>query len=264
MKMNTYTLITGASMGIGRAFAFDCAKRGMNLLLVALPGPLLEETRQQLLHLYPVKVLIYATDLTIAHSIIELYEFCKENRLEINMLINNAGVGAGGRFENIPLEKYLKIIDLNNRVLVLMCHYFLPILKKHQHAYMLNMSSMEATLPLPYKAVYTGTKNFVYAFSLALREEQRKGPVKITVVCPGPVMTNAEALKRMEAHGNRAKWLLSSPEEVAELGLNGLLKGKAVVIPGKINWILVKLMKVCPTGLKMRLLERLFRVYSKH
>lgn len=264
MKRNTYTLITGASMGIGKAFAFACAKRGMNLLLVALPDPLIKETRQQLLHLYPVKVLIYATDLTKGHSIRELHEFCTDNQLEINMLINNAGIGAGGKFENIPLEKYLQIIDLNNRVLVLMCHYFLPILKKHQHAFMLNMSSMEATLPLPYKAVYTATKNFVYAFSLALREEQRKGSVKITVVCPGPVMTNPEALKRMEAHGNRAKWVLCSPEEVADLGLKGLLKGKAVIIPGKINWILVKLMKICPTGLKMRLLERLFRVYSAH
>lgn len=264
MKNNTYTLITGASMGIGKAFAFACAQRGMNLLLVALPDPLLEETSKELRNLYPVKVLTYATDLTTDQSVLKLHEYCMENQLEIDMLINNAGVGAGGRFENIPLEKYLQIVDLNNKTLVRMCHYFLPVLKKQENAYMLNMSSMEATLPLPYKAVYTGSKNFVYAFSLALREEQKHGPVKITVVCPGPVMTNPDALKRMEAHGDRAKWVLSSPEEVAELGLNGLMRGKPVIIPGKINWFLVKLMKICPTRLKMSLLERLFRVYSEH
>lgn len=264
MKRETFTLITGASMGIGKAFAFTCAKRGMNLLLVALPDALLAEVQRELQTLYPIKVMVYGTDLTAEGAVLKLADFCREKQLGINMLINNAGMGAGGRFENIPLDKYLQIVDLNNKVLVLMCYYFLPVLIQHEQAYMLNMSSMEATLPLPYKAVYTGSKNFVYAFSLALREEQKHGPLTVSVVCPGPVITNPDALKRMEAHGNRAKWVLCSPEEVAEQGLEGLLKGKNILIPGKVNWFLVKLMKLCPTGLKMRLLERLFRVYSKH
>ncbi|SHM84403.1 hypothetical protein SAMN04488057_10446 [Cyclobacterium lianum] len=251
-------------MGIGKAFAEACAARGMNLLLVALPDEFLQQVGQELTASFSVKILVYGTDLTREAAVPELFEYCRKQELEINMLINNAGVGAGGRFENISLEKYLQIVNLNNRALVQMCHHFLPLLKQHRQAYMLNMSSMEATLPLPYKAVYTGSKNFVYAFSLALREEQKKGPVRVTVVCPGPVMTNPDALRRLEAHGGRAKWVVSSPAEVAEAGLKGMLRGKNIIIPGRINGLMSSLMKHCPTGLKMRLLERLFRVYSEH
>jgi len=251
-------------MGIGKAYAMACASRGMNLILVALPDDQLTEVQNEILSSCHVKVFIFPIDLTGAHAVSRLFNFCNENNLGVNLLINNAGMGTGGRFENIPLEKQLKIIDLNNKVLVLMCHYFLPMLQKQEKAYILNMSSMEASLPLPYKAVYTGSKNFVYAFSLALREELRRSSVSLSVVCPGPVVTNTEALKRMEAHGSRAKLVVLSPEEVAEIGLNGLLKGQTVIIPGKFNWFLVKMMRLCPTAIKMRLLERLFRVYSDH
>lgn len=264
MKEENFTLITGASMGIGKAFAMSCAAKGMNLILVALPDNLLNELKKDILSLYTVKVHLFNIDLTEDNAIQKLFSFCQENKFSIQMLINNAGIGTGGKFENIDLVKQLQIINLNNNVLVRMCHYFLPLLKKQKCAYILNMSSMEANLPLPYKAVYTGSKNFVYAFSLALREELKNGPVSVSVVCPGPVVTNAEGLQRMEAHGNRAKLVVLMPDEVAEIGLNGLLKGKTIIIPGKINWLLVKISRIFPTAVKMRLLERLFRVYSTH
>ncbi|WP_162339662.1 SDR family NAD(P)-dependent oxidoreductase [Cyclobacterium salsum] len=264
MKQHTFTIITGASMGIGKAFSFECAAKGMNLLLVALPDAQLEEVKRELESSFSVTVLIFPLDLTQNGGVESLYQFCLDKKLSIQMLINNAGMGAGGRFENIALEKYLQIMDLNNKAMVLMCHYFLPLLQKESHSYILNMSSMEATLPLPYKAVYTGTKNFVYAFSLALREELKKGPVSVTVVCPGPVLTNPDALRRADAHGNRAKWIMASSEQVAKSGLEGLLQGKAVIVPGRVNQVLVRMMKLMPTSLKMNLLERLFRVYSTH
>ncbi|AEL27798.1 SDR family NAD(P)-dependent oxidoreductase [Cyclobacterium marinum] len=264
MKTESFTLITGASMGIGRAFAMACASKGMNLILVALPDKLLEEVKNDILALYNVKVHLFPIDLTKDDAIPKLFSFCKESKFAIQMLINNAGIGTGGKFENIDLEKQLQIIDLNNKVLVRMCHYFLPLLHKQTFAYILNMSSMEANLPLPYKAVYTGSKNFVYAFSLALREELKSGPVKVSVVCPGPVVTNREGLRRMEAHGSRAKLVVLMPDEVAKIALEGLISGKTIIVPGKVNWLLVKISRIFPTSLKMRLLERLFRVYSTH
>ncbi|GAB3004231.1 SDR family oxidoreductase [uncultured Cyclobacterium sp.] len=264
MKEENYTLITGASMGIGKAFAMACAAKGMNLILVALPDNLLNEVKNDILSLYKVKVHLFSIDLTEDYAVTKLFAFCQENRFSIQMLINNAGIGTGGKFENIDLDKQLQIINLNNKVLVRMCHYFLPLLKKQKCAYILNMSSMEANLPLPYKAVYTGSKNFVYAFSLALREELKNGPVKVSVVCPGPVVTNPEGLRRMEAHGSRAKLVVLMPDEVAKIALEGLENGKTIIIPGKINWLLVKISRIFPTAQKMRLLERLFRVYSTH
>lgn len=251
-------------MGIGRAFAFECASRGMNLILVALPDHLLEEVKREILSEYSVDVWTFEKDLTLENGVLSLFDFCREKAFRIRMLINNAGLGAGGKFENIPLTKYQSIIDLNNRVLVQMTHYFLPIIKCEREGFILNMSSMEATLPLPYKAVYTASKSFVYAFSLALREELASQHIKVSVVCPGPVTTNPEALKRMKAHGSRGRMVAKMPEEVAAMAIRNLIKGERVTIPGKLNRALVKFGKMLPTNLKMMLLERLFRVYRDH
>ena len=264
MKSKNFTLVTGASRGIGRAFAFECASRGMNLLLVALPEAALEETKKEIKEQFPVDVIAYGVDLTEPAAVQSLYNECLRQKIVVNILINNAGMGAGGRFENISDQVYLPMLKLNNQALTLMTFHFLPMLKEQAAAFILNMSSMEATLPLPYKCVYTGTKSFVYSFSLALREELASSNVKVSVLCPGPVLTNPEGLKRMSAHGNRAKMVMLMPEEVAKIGLRNLLKGRGVIVPGRINWGIVKLMKLFPTSLKMKLLERVFRVYRDH
>jgi len=264
MDSKTYTLITGASMGIGRAFAFECASRGMNLILVALPDIFLDETKNQLLSCYDVSTVVFGVDLVQSEAVERLFAFCKENEFRINILINNAGMGTGGRFETIPLERYQAILDLNNRVLIQMTHFFLPIIKREAKGYILNMSSLEATLPLPYKAVYTASKSFVYAFSLALREELARENVVVSVMCPSAVVTNAEGLRRMAAHGAKGKWVSKMPEEVAAIGIKNLLTGKGITIPGRLNWLLVKIGKLLPTMLKLKLLERIFRVYRDH
>lgn len=264
MIEKTHTLITGASMGIGRAFAFECASRGMNLILVALPDQLLDQVKDEIHSEYSVNIWIFGVDLTKEGGVFSLFDFCSENAFRIDMLINNAGMGTGGKFENLPLDKYLTIIDLNNKVLVQMTHYFLPIIKREKKGFILNMSSMEATLPLPYKAVYTASKSFVYAFSLALREELASQHIIVSVVCPGPVITNPEAVMRMNAHGSRGKMVAQMPEQVAAMAIRNLLKGKRITIPGKLNWLLIKVGKMLPTNFKMILLERLFRVYRDH
>lgn len=264
MSNKKYALITGSSMGIGKAFAIECASRGMNLLLVALPDVRLEETKQQISACFPVAVISYGLDLVDPGAIKELYEYCVQQNIQVNVLINNAGIGAGGRFENLPRSLYLNMIRLNVQALTLMTHQFLPMLKEQPAAFILNMSSMEATLPLPYKSVYTGTKNYIFAFSLALREELARSTVSVSVLCPGPVLTNPEGLKRMNSHGNRAKLVMLMPDAVARIGVEGMMRGKGVMVPGKINWSIVKLMKLFPTQMKMKILERLFRVYRDH
>jgi short-subunit dehydrogenase len=264
MNNGKYTLITGASMGIGKAFALECASRGMNLLLVALPETILEETRDEIRRCYRVAVISYGVDLTDPLAAGLLYEYCVQQNIQVNILINNAGVGAGGRFENLSSPLYLNMIRLNVQALTLMTYHLLPMLKEQPAAFILNMSSMEATLPLPYKSVYTGTKNYIFAFSLALREELVRSKVSVSVLCPGPVLTNPDGLKRMNSHGRRAKLVMLMPEAVAKIGIEGLLRGKGVIVPGKLNWGIVKLMKLFPTRIKMRILERIFRVYRDH
>jgi short-subunit dehydrogenase len=264
MTKRNYTLITGASTGIGRAFALECASRGMNLFLVALPETVLEETKEEIKAHYPVEVISYGVDLTDELAVRLLYEYCVQQNIQVHVLINNAGVGAGGRFENLPISVYLNMIRVNVQALTLMTYHFLPMLKEQSSSFILNMSSMEATLPLPYKSVYTGTKNYIFAFSLALREELARSKVSVSVLCPGPVLTNPEGLKRMNSHGKRAKLVMLMPDAVAKIGVEGMMRRKGVIVPGKINWSIVKLMKLVPTQIKMKILERLFRVYRDH
>ncbi len=260
-EKETYTLITGGSQGIGRAMAEECARRGLPLLLVALDDDRLPETAATLRQAYGIPVKTLGIDLTAEGAARQVYEWCRDNGYPVNHLINNAGFGRGGLFENHDLQEYIAMMRLNNEALVSMTYHFLPILRTRPQARILNMSSMEATLPLPYKTVYTGTKNFVYAFSLALREELKPTNISVSVLCPGPVLTNEDGLKRIEAQGKRSRLLLMLPEQVAPIAIRGMLDGKGVIIPGRLPWWLMKMGKVFPTEPKMRILERIFRRY---
>ncbi|MCO6478094.1 MAG: SDR family NAD(P)-dependent oxidoreductase [Phaeodactylibacter sp.] len=257
-----FTLITGASSGIGKAMAFECAAMGRNLLLVALDEPALPATVEDIRGRYGVTIGHLGIDLSREDSPEKVFRWVQEMGYRVDTLINNAGFGRGGLFENVNLQEYYSMIQLNNQAMIGLCYYFLPELRKHSRAYILNMSSMEATLPLPYKAVYTGTKNFVYSFSLALREELRRTNVSVSVICPGPVLTNPDGLERIKAHGGRAKLLLAMPEDVARIAIRGMLKGKQVIVPGFVPLAIIRIMKFMPTPVKMRILERVFRVYK--
>ncbi len=262
--MKKYTLITGASHGIGRSMAFECALLGQNLLLIALPDQLLKDTAETLKSQFEVDIRSLAIDLCQEQAPLDVYNFCINNDLKVNILINNAGIGDSSLFELIPLIRYWQMINLNVRALTSLTYYFLPMLRGFKDARILNMSSMEATLPLPYKAVYTGTKNYIYAFSLALREELKHDNcnVKVCVVCPGPVLTNEGGLKRIKSHGSRGGLLMMMPDDVARITISKMLAGQTVINPGKMNWTIVKIMKFFPTALKMKILEKLFRVYK--
>ncbi|CAN5592037.1 hypothetical protein BH23BAC1_BH23BAC1_48750 [soil metagenome] len=129
MRNNIYTLITGASMGIGKAFAFECASRGMDLLLIALPEAVLEETKNLLKGKFPVEVITYGVDLTDPEAVKSLYNYCLQQEISVNILINNAGIGAGGRFEKISEQIYVKMLNLNIQAMTMMTYHFLPMLK---------------------------------------------------------------------------------------------------------------------------------------
>lgn len=257
-----YTLITGACKGIGKAIAYECAQRGMHVLLVSNDGECLQHVCADIRNTKGVESHCLAIDLTEDGAPQRVYNWVKAHHFQINMLINNVGIGKGGTFSTMPMDDMQYMMKLNNKVLVEMTYLFLPELQQHPSSYVLNLSSLEATLPLPYKTVYTATKNFVYAFSLALSQEVKFTATRVSVLCPGPVLTNADGLSRMNAHGARSKILMMYPEQVARIAINGLLKGKLVIVPGFLNALFFNLGSVIPVRLKMNLLERLFRVYK--
>ncbi len=255
------TLITGGSHGIGLALARECLRHGHTVAIAALPDRHLDTALAELTAQADAdRVIPLPIDFSEPDSIREIQEELRRGRLRVRYLINNVGFGRGGLFENTPLAEYQAMLRLNNGVLVDMCYAFLDDLKAERGS-MLNLSSMEATLPLPYKTVYTGTKAFVYAFSLALAEELRPSGVSVTVLCPGPILTNEDGMKRMKAQGNRAKLLVAMPDDIAPGAIDGMLKRRAVIIPGFLPLFLVRLASVFPRRYRMRILEKIFRKY---
>lgn len=260
---NEYALITGASLGIGREIAKEFALRKINTLLVALDTPELYQIQRDLKENYHIQAESYPADLTDPDCAVAIHGWCRENGFDVKYLINNAGIGESGFLEDITLTRYCLMIDLNTKAYIALTHQFLPDLKKRGEGYIMNTSSREATLPLPYKAVYTGTKNFVYAFSLALNQEVRRFGVKVSVLCPGPVLTNEEGLRRMEAQGKKARMMMLYPEQVASYAIKNLLIGRTVINPGRMNRWIDRIHRVIPMPLKMRILEKMFRSYTE-
>lgn len=263
--MNTtdrFTLITGGSQGIGKALAMACAKRGMNLLIIALDNEHLQNAVSEIKTAYP-GIQVHCLGMNLAHkeAAREVFEWCQSNNYQVNILINNAGFGRSGWFEKMPLEMYRTMIQLNNQTLFELCYHFIPLLKQNQPAHILNMSSLEAYLPIPYKAAYTATKHFVFAYSLALREELKPFGVNVSVLCPGSTITNEDGLKRIQSQGKKAKIAVMMPEPVAEIAITELLNKKQIIIPGRVNKIIAFLSKRIPIQRKMKLLEKLFRSY---
>ncbi len=258
-----YTLITGASEGIGKAMAEECAKRGLNLLLVALDQEQLHTTTAELAEKYRIKTASFGVDLTADHAVEKVLNWINTNQYTVDKLINNVGFGRNGLFYKIDESEYFNMIRLNNEVLIQLTYRLLPSMLTLPGARIMNMSSIEANMPNPYKAVYTGTKSFVYAFSLALREELADTPVKVSVLCPGPTITNEDGLKRVKLQGKKAQLLVMFPPEVAKAAVEGMLKGTQVIVPGWKNALINRLMYLLPTKTKMKIMARIFSSYKE-
>lgn len=257
-----WALVTGGSHGIGRALALECVKRGLAVAIVALPNQDLEHMERELEATKGCVFAILGVNLVEVGAVHQVTTWLERGGIRPTWLINNAGFGRGGLFENTPWPEYRTMMQLNNQVMVDLTYALLPALRKTKGG-ILNMSSVEATLPLPYKTVYTGTKAFVYNYSLALREEMRYYDISVSVLCPGPTITNEDGLKRVKAMGTLAKIAVTMPEDLAEESISGMLKGKAVIRPGFLVKVMAFLGKLFPRPIKLRLLEKLFSKYRE-
>lgn len=256
-----FTIITGASHGIGKALAEECAKRGMNLVLVALPDDLLNEVADSIEQEYNVDVRTFGVDLIEEDAIDRLYKWYLKQNIQVDFLINNAGFGTAGLFEEIDIDTLSKMVKLNNLVLMKMTHAFIPELKKLKKAHILNLGSMESLLTLPYKTIYSSTKKFNYAFSLAIREELKSHNISVSLLCPGPVPTHKEARDRIVHQGWKVRAIVKMPEEVAEIAIRKTLKGKRIIIIGFANKLFVAIAALLPVSIRMYLLERVSRSF---
>lgn len=257
MDTRKYTLITGASCGLGKEFAIDCARRGRNLILTALPGELVSKTGRQLARQYNVDVVAYEADLTNIEEVRALAGIINDN-YNVDMLINNAGLGGAHPFIESAPEYIEKIILLNIYAVVMITRFLLPNLKKQGESYILNIASLAAFRPMPFKTVYPASKAFVYSFSRSLDAELKGTGVSVSVAHPGGMKTNAEVSQRINNH---PKWIQSttlSAEKVAHICIRRMLRRRKVIIPGIVNKLYWLLLKITPLPITLYYLHALF------
>ncbi|MEJ7767122.1 MAG: SDR family NAD(P)-dependent oxidoreductase [Chitinophagaceae bacterium] len=247
---NTYTLITGASEGFGKSLAFECAAKKMNLILVSLPGAELNYLAAYLKRNYEVDVVPIEKDLSKEEDCIALFEVVSALQLPVNMLINNAGIGSTVSFGEGSLQLYQRQIKLNVLATTMITHLFLDTLKKNKPSYILNVGSMSCFFFLVKKQVYGGTKSYIYFFSKSLHREVKAEGIHVSVICPGGMNTNVALTLLHKSMSRLPRLSIMNPEDVAPIAINGLLKGREVIIPGKLNQFLMLLDKLLPSSIK--------------
>jgi len=252
------TLITGASSGIGEAFARKLAAEGHNVLLVARSEDKLIALCNELGLNHNVRAEYFVADLSQPESPARLLEETRERNLEIDLLINNAGFGSMGEFGELDLARELNMIDLNVRSLVELTHLFLQPMRERKRGSIINVASTAGFQPVPFMATYAATKAFVLSFSEALWEENRAFGIKVMALCPGVTETGFFEASRMKRPPGRA---VQTSEQVVEVALRAWKRGKSSVISGWPNRIMVGTERLVPRSLVLRAVGAIMRPY---
>ncbi len=248
-------LVTGASSGIGRAFARHLAQDGYHLVLVARRRDRLESLAAELTR-GAVHAEVLAADLLDPSGIARVAERLAAG--DIDLLVNAAGFGTVGEFAALPLEGELEEVDLNVRALVTLTHTALRSMIPRRRGAIINIASTAAFLPIPYNATYAGSKAFVLDFSEGIHEEARPHGVTVTCVCPGPVRTEFQDVAGMDASRlPSTSW--TDADAVVRAALAGARSGRAIVTPGAFNKMSSLAVRFAPRMLVRRVAGALFK-----
>jgi short-subunit dehydrogenase len=231
---NGYTVVTGASQGIGACFAEALAKRGKNLILVARTRNKLEALATSLREKYGVRVEVLVKDLALTSSAAEVAAYCAS--FSVDGLINNAGFGLGDQFAHEPLDRVVGMLNVNIVTLTALTHLLIPSLRKSRGV-IVNIASTAAFQPVPYMAAYAASKAYVLHWSEALHAELRADGIYVLTLCPGATTTGFFGTAGIDA---RRLWFpVQTPQAVVRTALRAWDSGRAVVVSGWRNRLLV-------------------------
>lgn len=229
--MGQTVLITGAASGIGRAFADIFAAEGYDMAIVGRNIQKMSDMKADYEARFPIRVTTVQKDLSKDNAAKEVYDELKGKGIEIDVLINNAGVGDFGRFVDIPWQKERDLAGLDMIALMQMMHLYAADMERRGGGKILNLSSIAAFEPGPYMPMYYAAKAFVFSLSQAVSKEMEGTGVTVTCLCPGPTATNFEKEANMGKESGMFTWFKPlSAEEVAREGYTALMKGKAVCV----------------------------------
>jgi short-subunit dehydrogenase len=247
----TTALVTGASAGIGRAFAVGLAARGNDLVLVARDGARLEELAAELSAAHGVAADVLAADLLAADGLAVVEARLADVDHPVDLLVNNAGFGTYGRFAELELEREVAEVELNVVALLRLTHAALGAMERRRHGAILNVASLAAYQPNPISATYGATKAFVHSFTHAVHEEARGTGVHVMLVCPG--YTHTEFHDRAGLGPTEVpEFVWQSADTVVAAALRDLDRGRSVSIPGVLNQTAAAFSSVSPAGITRR------------
>ena len=255
---NPLALITGGSSGMGLIYAQKLAEAGCDLLLVSNQQEELERTAFEMKGRFGVRAIARYQDLAARDAAEVLLAFCREQSLEVDILINNAGMFF---FEELTPENEAKALTM------MQLHIYTPTrlsvllgeeMKHRGYGYILNVSSMAARLPCPGITVYSATKAYLKSFTKSLFFEMRPYGVGVTTVCPAAIATPLYKLKPSLLKLGVKVGLIGTPEWLVRRALRGLFRKRRVVKPGFMNYYLPPLIALLPKGL----VDRLWRKYK--
>lgn len=253
-NMQQTALITGASSGIGEAFAHVFARNGYRLILVARSTGKLEQIAASLRQ-RNTEVRVLAADLSIFEQVEQLYRQLQQEGRFVDVLVNNAGFGDFGLFTQTDWNKEAMMIDLNVRSLTQLTKLFLPHMVQKGTGRILNVASTAAFQPGPTMAVYYATKAYVLHFSEAIANELEGTGVQVTCLCPGATESGFQQAAAMEDSRLVKGRKLPTSMEVAEYGYDAMVKGKVVAIHGTRNYLMANSVRFAPRSMVRKLVR---------
>jgi short-subunit dehydrogenase len=236
-------LITGASSGIGAEFARQLARKGYSLVMVARRQDRLEERAADHATRYGIEADVIAADLATPEGVAAVAKRLADG--DVNMLVNNAGFGTLGDFSDLPPDREMEQIDLNVKALVSLTHAALGPMVQRGSGTVINVGSTGSFAPCPYMSTYTATKAFVLFFSESVHEEVRGKGVTVTCLCPGFVRTEFQGVAGEDWDKMVTPGQLT-PKRVVSAALKGAEAGRAVVVPGAMNGLIVQSGRFAP------------------
>ena len=251
MKNLRYTLITGASMGIGYELAKLFAKDKHNLILISRNILKLQDVKNELSK-FNIDIKILASDLKNNEDIQDFFHYIEANKININILVKNAGIGTFGDFNTIEWKREEALIDINIKALTKLTKYFLPKVVKEKEGGILNVASTAAFCSGPRMATYYASKAYVLNLTEAIYEEYKAAGIKISCLCPGPVKTSFQDKAGIKKSKSAKKYLMDA-EEVAKICYKDFYKGKVIIIPGFKNKLLVMGNKLMPRSISRKM-----------
>ena len=256
----TFTFISGATGGIGKAFAKECANKGYNLFLTGRSYEKLSKLREQLAE-YNIKIEIFACDLTDSVKRQEMANFIEQKQLYFDRIINVAGVDIQKPFCEYTEQKLLFQLRVNVESTIALTYFLLK--RRKENTEIITISSMSGVSPMPYFAVYSASKGMLISFFTSLHYELKNEGVKVTTILPGGVFTREDIILDIKKQGIWGKLSAKSPEFVVKKSLRAVKKNKVKYIPGFFNKLLNFIIKITPKKIVLAFIAKRWKDIRK-